>query len=1299
MPLSTDTASQRPDPTTTDGPATRLLGDATLRAVVTSEGTGSIQFEDADLTRFRGDALASPDGLFVYLRDSDSGAVWSAGRQPVHAVPDRYHATLGPDAVAIEREDHGIETRTVWRVEGGAFVGRLTLANRSDRPRSIEVTTFGEVALHARAADAGHPAFSKLFVETEAVDGLPALLARRRPRSPHDAPLWLAHAVGGDGEGLSWETDRMRFIGRGRDASDPAALDAEALSGTVGAVLDPVVSLRRVVRLDPGASAHGTVALAGARSRDEALARARQIVEASASEAPRAAASPVSDAEALAQSLVRALVYGDPAARDTSALADLTPGDWSLGRFGLDPSRPLVVVRVASSAGVEALGALEAARDVWSDRGLDVSLVALVDEADLEARDGVVSLDAATLSDDERAFLLSAAHVVADDALPRTSRSSRTNVDDRRGRSAPAEAASVRAVPGVPSGNGQSAPRGANGLGGFSVDGSEYVVHLVPDDAGRLVLPPLPWANVIANEAIGCIVSERGSASTWSANSRLNRLTPWANDPVSDPYGEALYVREEPAGGDGEATGGPVWSPMGGPAPPPGAVEVRHGFGVSTWRSERGGLAATVTHFVAREDAVRLQRVQLENRSGRARRVSVASAVRLVLGALSDGSDRFVVTERAGDAILAQNPTAGEFAERVAVASVVAPAGADVSLSADLESFQGGGGVSAPRGLGRTRLDGAVGAGLSGAVLLATVDVPPGETVTVTFLLGQGDDRAGALALRDRYRTADEVEEALGAVAAFWRETTQALQIETPEPALDRMINGWLVVQNLACRIWGRSAYSQSGGAYGYRDQLQDASAFSLTHPALTRAQILRHASHQFPEGDVLHWWHPPLSKGIRTRFADDLLWLPLLASHYVEATGDAAVWDEETPFVDARALEPGEDEAFVVPTRLDAMASVYEHACLAIDRSLAVGANGLPLMGVGDWNDGMNRVGREGRGESVWMGFFLFDILGRFAPLAEARGDADRAARYAAHREHLREALNTAGWDGQWYRRATYDDGTWLGSAQSDECQIDTLAQAWAVLSGAAPPERAAQALDALEERLVDEDAALIRLLTPAFDATPHDPGYIKGYVPGVRENGGQYTHAALWAVRALAEAGRCERAAPLLAMLSPVSHTDTPEAVATYKAEPYVIAADVYGVEPHVGRGGWTWYTGSAGWMWRVAVESVLGLTVENGTALVLRPCIPDAWPGFSVRYRRPDGSCTLDVRVTRGDLAATLDGEPLATVDGGVRVPLPRDGAEHVLSLTLPTASTKATSYSTTAQAGFGDPSGQSTPSVQK
>jgi cyclic beta-1,2-glucan synthetase len=492
---------------------------------------------------------------------------------------------------------------------------------------------------------------------------------------------------------------------------------------------------------------------------------------------------------------------------------------------------------------------------------------------------------------------------------------------------------------------------------------------------------------------------------------------------------------------------------------------------------------------------------------------------------------------------------------------------------------------------------------------------------------------------------------------------------------LDLMVNGWLSYQNLSCRMWGRTAYYQSGGAFGFRDQLQDSAALLYLLPELTRRQILLHAAHQFVEGDVLHWWHPPADHGIRTCFSDDLLWLPYVSAFYLESTGDWGILDEVVPYRKARLLEPGEDEAYLVSSVSEERGDLYEHCCRALDRSLSrTGVHGLPLMGSGDWNDGMNRVGREGQGESVWMGFFLYTILAGFLPLCRRRGEAARAMRYQERMDQLARALDESGWDGGWYRRAYYDDGTPLGSAANKECRIDCLAQAWAVISKAVPEARARLAMQAVEEHLIDDGARMIRLLTPAFDTCEHDPGYIKGYIPGVRENGGQYTHGALWAVKATAQLGDTSRAAELLTMMSPVSHGSTPEQVAQYQTEPYVVAADVYGVGDLTGRGGWTWYTGSAGWMYRVAVEDVLGFHLEGGHTIRLRVNLPKHWPQASLRYRLPDAGGSFDILIERDPsragsaISATLDGARLVPDGSDVRIPLLRDGRAHAVRIVV-------------------------------
>ena len=1122
------------------------LSNGRYAAFLSAAGTGYSTWNGLALTRWNADPVEDNDGFFLYLRDLDSGEFWSLGRQPVFTprAQAQRASRFGNNIAELRCEVAGIEAEMTVVVPDDADVElrRVILRNTSDRPRRIEFTSYTEVVLNTRVADLAHPAFSKLFVQTEWVAEQRTLLARRRPRAAGEPACWLVHALIGDGDEAEqphYETDRARFIGRGYSLATPKALvESGPLFGTVGNVLDPIVSLRRTVELPAGGSAQVTFLLGATSGREAALVLATAI-------------------------------HPFPPSIEEG---------WRTAPGGFSHQKP------------QTTPALCATPPYPRRRGTHRSPERLI------------------FDDEPLQFW--------------------------------------------------------NGYGGFSANGTEYAIRLQPDASGRLCLPPLPWVNVIANPRFGFLASETGAGYTWSQNSRENRLTPWYNDPVLDPHGEALYLRDE---GDGA-----FWSPLPGPVPQPAPYEVRHGFGYSRYRHVSQGLEQEVWLFAPREDPVKIVRIQVRNASGQPRRLSLFSYARLVLGVAPEDHTADLVIEQDAviDALLAENHNQ-EFIGRIAFATVAMLDRVPVHVSGDRASFIGHHGSPArPAALCYAQtLDGRLGAGLDPCFALqVTLRLEPGAMVECAVLLGEAENHDEVRRLIGRYRQEGAVAAALAEVREFWRDRLSAVRIQTPSPALDLMVNGWLAYQTLSCRLWGRSAFYQSGGAFGFRDQLQDAAALVYHDPELTRRQLLLHAAHQFQEGDVLHWWHPPAGCGIRTRFSDDLLWLPYLAAFYARTTGDWTVFAEPVRFLKARELEPGEDETFLTPEASDEVASLYEHCCRALDRSLTQGAHGLPLMGAGDWNDGMNRVGREGRGESVWMGFFLYAILGEFIPVCGQQGDHDRARRYATFRRHLAEAINEHTWDGEWYRRAWYDDGAVLGSATSDECRIDALAQAWAVISQAAPWVRAEAALDAVERHLISERDGLIRLLTPPFENTPHDPGYIKGYVAGVRENGGQYTHAALWVVRALAELGRRDRAAKLLEMLTPIHHALTPEAVAVYRLEPFVVAADVYGAAPHVGRGGWSGYTGAAGWMLRVALESILGLELIEGRTLRLRPCIPDEWPGFHLHYRLPDGDAIYEIEVRNPDgcaeriVAVVLDDAPGAVEDGAACIPLFRDGKAH-------------------------------------
>jgi len=1226
-------------------PEVQLLSNGRYHVMVTNAGGGFSRWNDLDVTRWREDCTCDNWGMFCYIRDMESGKFWSNAYQPTLKKPDSYEVVFSEGRAEFRRHDYGLETYTeiVVSPEDDIELRRVRITNRSRVRRMVDVTSYAEVVIAPQAADALHPMFSNLFVQTEIIQASQAILCSRRPRSVEEHTPWMFHLMavhGTEAQKVSYETDRMQFVGRGNSIVEPYAMKHLApLSGNQGSVLDPIVGIRCQIVIEPLQTVTIDLVCGIATTRDKALIlvekyqdqriadRTFELSWTHAQVVLRQINATETDAQMFGH-LANSIIYAHSLLRaETQVLLENHRGQSGLWGNAISGDLPIVVLQIGDSNNIELVRQMVQAHAYWRLKGLKVDLViwneaisgyqqllqeqtigliAASVQGKIARNSGEIFVrPAEQISNEERILLQSVARVIISDR--RGSLASQIN------RRIPIEVPVARFIPNKEYHPESGATVGMsgddlaffNGLGGFSSDGREYIIILSQRQA-----TPAPWVNTLANAHFGTIVSESGMSYTWGENAHEFRLTPWNNDPVNDLMGEAFYLRDEETGH--------FWSPTPMPARSKQPYITRHGFGYSVFEHNEGGIISELWVYVALDASIKFSVLKIRNTSGRARRLSATGYVEWVLGDLRSKTAMHVSTEvdHLSGAICARNPYNTEFSEIVTFFSVDDMKG---TITADRTEFIGrNGSIHNPSALSRAHLSGRVGAALDPcAAIQVPFDLGAGAEREIVFTLGLGKNMEDARNLIKRYCGAVGAEEVLKTVTKYWTHTLGAVQVETPDASLNVLANGWLVYQTLACRLWGRSGYYQSGGAFGFRDQLQDVMSLIHSTPVLMREHLLLCASRQFSEGDVQHWWHPPSGRGVRTHCSDDYLWLVLATSRYVLSIGDTGILEEMVPFLRGRLVNPDEDSYYDKPNQSLEKGSLYEHCQRAIFKGLAFGEHGLPLIGSCDWNDGMNLVGKAGLGESVWLGFFLYEVLIEFAKIAELRGDLSFAQLCKTHAAQLRQNIDKNGWDGKWYKRAYFDDGTPLGSASNPECQIDSISQSWSVLSGAGDPEYARTAMESLNRRLVHRDSKIIQLLDPPFDKSAMDPGYIKGYVPGVRENGGQYTHAAIWAAMAFARLGDNKNAWEFLDMINPINHAKSLEDINVYKVEPYVVAADVYAVSPHVGRGGWTWYTGSAGWMYRLVLESLLGLKLQVNM-LTIDPCLPMEWKSYKIQYR---------------------------------------------------------------------------------
>ncbi len=1252
---------------TTEVPETHLISNGSYSLMVSNSGAGYASRNRTMIYRWKEDVTKDNTGMFVYIKDVDENQYFSATYEPCKSEGDSYEVTFALDKAEFTRGDNNITTRMEITVstEDDSEIRRLTITNHGAKSKNLEITSYLEVTLAHYDADIVHPAFGNLFVKTQYVDNPSCVLATRRPRSKGKLQPWLMQTVAVYGTTIGtiqYETSRANFIGRGENITHPIAMNKESLlTNTVGAVLDPIVSLRRKIKVKAGESCVIAFTTSIGNSKGEVLALAKKYSEVhnvnrvfdlawSQTQVDMKYLGIKSTQANLYQEMASRILFLNSTFKERGEyIKKVNKGQSTLWGYGISGDLPIMLLIARESKDRDLVRQLINAHEYLSLKGLRVDLVIinleknsydqplqgdiknLVGSSHLRDKEnkpgGIFILNEATILEEDIELLIAIARLVIDSTkgmLVSQIRKNSYKIEEQ-----PILKKIENKFTFKPEKFNIKQLEYFNGLGGFDVEKENYTILL--KDFNNT---PAPWINVISNGNFGFHVSEFGSAYTWQGNSRENKITTWSNDWVSDEPSEVIYLRDDIYGN--------VWSITPKPIRDGGEYLIEHGFGYSNFKHEVYGIMGSVTMFVPMDHNLKLCKIKLVNNSDTVRDLSITYYAELVMGVVREHTAEHIVTyyNEENKYIYATNTYSENFGKANAFLKLVG--GEEQSYTGNRGEFLGrGGNVEDPDALKRVRLSNTVGAGIDPCLATTSkIQIAPGMEVELVAILGEEQELDSISSAIVKFENLQTVYEELQKVKEYWDKLLHTLQVKTPDKSMDLMLNGWLMYQTIVCRLWARTAFYQSGGAYGFRDQLQDVMPVTFLEPSMAKKQILLSASRQFVEGDVQHWWHPIVDSGIRTRFSDDLLWLPFVTMDYIKNTGDFGILEEKVQYLMDAPLAEGEDERYNISGKADFTGSIYEHCIKAIDKALKFGPHNIPLMGSGDWNDGMSTVGNKGKGESVWLGWFLYNILENFQKACRYKKDEDRSQRYKEMLEYIRVNIEDNAWDGNWYRRAYFDDGTALGTSENEECKIDSLAQSWAVISGAANSERAAEAMKSLEQYLIKEDKGLILLLTPPFSKSALEPGYIKGYVPGVRENGGQYTHAATWVILAFAKLGSGDKATKLYNMINPINHTKTLADCDRYKTEPYVMTADVYGKEPHTGRGGWSWYTGTSGWMYTTGIEAILGFNLREGKGFTIKPCVPAEWDQYEIVYKKDKFEYNIQVK-RKGEKGIWLDG----------------------------------------------------------